>query len=112
MTANLVQKQEEQERMQEIANELAERALRGKLSAHWWLPLDEISYLTIFDEMDLLNGGSIPYGSRRRDANHSVSVNLTRMREITEVLAKLFGLTLPIPEKTAQKGKSAPCPEK
>jgi hypothetical protein len=63
--AALVQEPEKQDRMREIANELAKKTLRGELSAHWWLPPDEISYLSAFDEMDLLNDDSIPYGSRR-----------------------------------------------
>jgi hypothetical protein len=49
--AKLVQEQEKQERMREIANELAARTRRGKLSAQRRLPLDEITYLTIFDEI-------------------------------------------------------------
>lgn len=55
------------ERMQEIANELAKETLRGELSAHWWLPLDEISYISDFGAMeDMLNGHSLEDGSPRR----------------------------------------------
>ncbi|WP_040442409.1 recombinase family protein [Ktedonobacter racemifer] len=61
--ANLVDEPEQKERMQEIANELAKSTLRGELSAHWWLPLDEISYLDI-DE-GYFNGDSNPDGSHR-----------------------------------------------
>jgi hypothetical protein len=49
--------------MREIADELARGTLRGELSAHWWLPLDEISYLSVLDEMDYLNGESMKDGS-------------------------------------------------
>lgn len=62
--AGLVQEPNEKERVQEIANELARKTLRGELSTHWWLPLDEISYLGVFDGTDdYLNDGSIPDGS-------------------------------------------------
>ncbi len=62
--AGLVQEQEKKERMQEIANILAKQTFRGKLSVHWWLPLDEISYLGDLDETAYLNGGSIQDGLR------------------------------------------------
>ena len=42
--ANLVTDPEQQERAREVANSLAKRTARGGLSAHWWLPLDLISY--------------------------------------------------------------------
>jgi DNA invertase Pin-like site-specific DNA recombinase/predicted nucleic acid-binding OB-fold protein len=65
--ARLVQEPDEKERMQEIANELAKETLRGELSAHWWLPLDEISYISDSDDMeDFLNGGSIQDGLLHR----------------------------------------------
>jgi hypothetical protein len=64
--ASLVKKPDEQKRMQGMANELAKATMRGELSAHWWLPLDEISYLSDFDDMDYLNGGSIQDGSHHR----------------------------------------------
>lgn len=40
----LVDVQDQQERMQHIVNDLARRTMRGGLSAHWWLPLHQISY--------------------------------------------------------------------
>jgi hypothetical protein len=62
--AGLVQEPDEKERLQEIASELAKETLRGELSAHWWLPLDEISYINDFADMEnYLNGGSISDGS-------------------------------------------------
>jgi hypothetical protein len=42
--ANLVTVPEQQERAREVANNLAKKTARGGLSAHWWLPLDLISY--------------------------------------------------------------------
>ena len=73
--AGLVQEQEAKERMQEIANALAKGMLRGELSAHWWLSLDEISYIGDFDgpdkgmdnstrdSRDYLHGESVTDGS-------------------------------------------------
>jgi len=62
--ANLTDKPDEKERLQEIANELARRTLSGGLSAHWLLPLDDISYVSDFDAMDdMFNGYSLEDGS-------------------------------------------------
>ena len=62
--AGLVQDADQKERMQEIANELAVGTLRGELSAHWSLPLDEISYITLLeDQNDVINGDSITNAS-------------------------------------------------
>jgi hypothetical protein len=61
--AGLVDASDEKERMREIAKALAARTLRGELSAHWWLPLDEISYIGVFDDRDsMLNGYSLEDG--------------------------------------------------
>jgi len=40
----LVQGEEEKERIRYIVNRLAQQTLRGRVSAHWFLPLDSISY--------------------------------------------------------------------
>ena len=76
--AALVQEPEKKERMREIANELARGTLRGELSAHWWLPLDEISYISDFEGIeDVLNGEGMedglnhPAESLRRSASDS-----------------------------------------
>ncbi|HEX6552130.1 MAG TPA: hypothetical protein VF026_05155 [Ktedonobacteraceae bacterium] len=62
--AALVQEPDQKERMQEIANALARETLRGGLSAHWWLPLDEISYVSDFDDIEsMLNGRPLEGGS-------------------------------------------------
>jgi hypothetical protein len=42
--AQLVQTEEEKNRIRQIANELAKETMRGNLAAYWWLPLDSISY--------------------------------------------------------------------
>jgi len=76
--ADLVREPNEKERLQEIANALAKGTLRGELSAHWWLPLDEISYVSDFDDVDdYLNGDSTqdalphPNESPPHSASHS-----------------------------------------
>lgn len=40
----LVQTEEEKNRMRQIVNELAKKTLRGNLTAYWWLPLDSVSF--------------------------------------------------------------------
>jgi hypothetical protein len=35
---------QQQDRLRHVANALARRTVRGALSAHWWLPLDAVSY--------------------------------------------------------------------
>jgi hypothetical protein len=40
----LVQEEEEKERIRYIVNRLAQQTMRGSVSAHWFLPLDSISY--------------------------------------------------------------------
>ncbi len=42
--AQLVEGEEEKERVLRITNELAKQTLRGNLSAHWWLPLENVGY--------------------------------------------------------------------
>jgi hypothetical protein len=74
--AGLVQEPEKKERMQEIANALARETLRGELSAHWWLPLDEISYISDFEGIEgVLNGEGMEDGLNHPDESppHSAS---------------------------------------
>jgi hypothetical protein len=40
----LMQGEEEKQRMCYIVNRLAQQTMRGSSSAHWFLPLDSISY--------------------------------------------------------------------
>lgn len=42
--AALVHDPAHQDRLRYVANDLARHTMRGELSAHWWLPLDAISY--------------------------------------------------------------------
>lgn len=46
VVASLVQEPHEQELMRTVANELARKTMRGGLSAHWWLPLHQVSLAT------------------------------------------------------------------
>lgn len=68
--AALVHDPEHQDRLRYVANDLARRTMRGGLSAHWWLPLDAISYgrniqaPSTLDEA-LLYVSAPTYGSRR-----------------------------------------------
>jgi hypothetical protein len=64
--AALVKNTYEQERLQEVANALSEETKRGQVSAHWWLPLDEISYLADFEDGDYYDNGGINDNSHRR----------------------------------------------
>jgi hypothetical protein len=61
---------EQQERVRQVANDLAKRTVRGSLSAHWWLPLEVIRYAGSPDAADapdaaLLYVNAVAYGSRR-----------------------------------------------
>ena len=65
----LGQSMEQKERLCQIANELAERTMRGGLSTHWWLPLAGISYAGAgnneaceVDDVDLFNLSVFPCG--------------------------------------------------
>jgi hypothetical protein len=42
--SSLVNDPQQQERLREATNMLAQQTARGGLSAHWWFPLDAISY--------------------------------------------------------------------
>jgi hypothetical protein len=52
--SRLVKSEQEKERIREIANSLARNTKRGNLSAHWWLPIKQISY-TSLDESEGAN---------------------------------------------------------
>jgi hypothetical protein len=72
--ANLGASRKEKERLCQIANELAQQTKRGRLSAHWWLPLEGVSYAGIsIDEaseannVDLFNLSAFPYGAPHQD---------------------------------------------
>src|SRR5260370_3535544 len=66
----LVQGEEEKERIRFVANKLAQQTMRGGLSAYWWLPLDGIGYSCVSDDgttevnsVDLFNLSGLPYGA-------------------------------------------------
>ncbi len=73
--------------------------MRGSTSAHWFLPLDSISYeglgAALEDDAEKLYVSAAAFLSRHRTVTYGATVNLTRLREITQDLAELFGLTLP-----------------
>lgn len=65
--AQLGQGPKERERLYQIANELAERTMRGGLSAYWWPPLEGIGYSGTGDDAacevvdaDLFNLSAFP----------------------------------------------------
>ncbi len=64
----LVQGEEEKERIRHIVNRLAQQTMRGGLSAYWWLPLDSISYTgldaALEDEAEKLYVSAFPCESR------------------------------------------------
>ena len=75
----------------EIANGLAMKTLQGELSAHWWLPLEPISYVGDFDAMgDMLNGSSLEGGLYHPTDVNCFTVELAALRTMTQELASLF----------------------
>ena len=67
----LVQGEEEKERIRYIVNRLAQQTMRGSVSAHWFLPLDSISYAgldgALGDEAEKLYVSAFPCGVPHRD---------------------------------------------
>jgi hypothetical protein len=74
--ANLVTDPQQRERAREVANSLARMTARGGLSAHWWLPLDLISYsgpAAIQEDTDALFSETLlpaPQGTDSGDMAH------------------------------------------
>jgi hypothetical protein len=67
-----VESDEEKARVCQVANELAKRTMRGSLSAHWWLPLDMVSYtganeVSEAKDEELLNVSAFPCAKHHRD---------------------------------------------
>jgi hypothetical protein len=97
----LVQGEEEKERIRYIVNRLAQQTMRGSVSAHWWLPLDSISYTgldaALGDEAEKLYVSAFPYGVPHPKGANYLTVELAVLKEMTRELADLFGLMLPIP---------------
>ena len=68
----LVDDPEQQAQIHQVVNTLATQTVRGSLSAHWWLPLDKISYTASIESQDaapppLLYVSALAYGSLHRD---------------------------------------------
>ncbi len=59
----LVEGEEEKARVSEVVNDLAKRTMRGSLNAHWWLPLDTVSYVSLNeasqDNAEMLNVNAV-----------------------------------------------------
>jgi hypothetical protein len=68
--AQLVDDPVQQDRLRELVDSLARQTVSGGLSAHWWLPLDSVSYAGNPDTNGapaLLYPSDFAYGSHRRD---------------------------------------------
>jgi len=67
----LVQGEEEKERIRYIVNRLAQQTMRGSVSAYWFLPLDSISYAgldgALEDDAEKLYVSVFPYGALHQD---------------------------------------------
>jgi hypothetical protein len=48
----LMQGEEQKQRIRYIVNTLAQQTMRGSASAHWFLPLDSISYAGLGEALD------------------------------------------------------------
>ncbi len=72
------------------------------LSGRKWnfsiMSIDEASQANV----EMLNVNAVAYGLPHRSVSYGATVNLTRMREITQDLAALFGLALPVPPRKAE----------
>jgi hypothetical protein len=96
----LVQGEEEKERVRFLVNELAQQTMRGRMSAHWFLPLDRISLARIDavldDSAEKLYVSAFPYEAPRPSVANYFTVELTELKTMTQELADLFDLTLPV----------------
>jgi hypothetical protein len=96
----LVQGEDERERIRHIVNKLAQQTMRGSVSAHWWLPLDSISYTgldaALGDEAEKLYVSVFPCGAPHPTVANYFTVDLPVLKELSQELAELFGLSLPV----------------
>jgi len=71
------------------------------VSAYWFLPLDNISYArlkaALEDEVEKLNISAAAYESHHPKGANYLTVELSVLKEMSQALADLFGLTLPAP---------------
>ena len=72
--------------------------MRGSASARWFLPLDSISYAgvgaALEDDVEKLYVSAAAFLSRHPSAANYLTVELTVLKEMSQALADLFGLTL------------------
>jgi len=96
----LVQGEEEKERIRYIVNRLAQQTMRGSVSAYWFLPLDSISYAglsaALEDEAEKLYVSAAAYVSHHPAVANYFTVDLAVLKELSQGLAELFGLSLPV----------------
>lgn len=104
----LVQGEEEEERIRYIVNQLAQQTMRENVSARWFPPLDSISYIgldaALEDEVEKLYVSATASLSHRQSFSNYPTVDLSTLKEMTQELAALFGIALPI----SGKGQAAP----
>jgi hypothetical protein len=78
----------------------AQQTMRGNLSAYQWLPLDSVSYAglgaALEDEAEKPYVSAAAYESRHPTGANYFTVELTVLNEMTQALADLLGLTLPV----------------
>ena len=95
-----MQGEEEKQRIRYIVNRLAQQTMRGSASAHWFLPLDSISYAglgaALEDDVAKLYVSEAACVSRRQSFSNYPTVDLPTLKELTEELTRLFGLMLPV----------------
>ena len=96
----LTQGEEQKQKIRYIVNRLAQQTMRGSASAHWFLPLDSISYAglgeALEDDVEKLYVSAVPSLSAHQSFSNYPTVGLAILKELSQELAKLFGLTLPI----------------
>jgi hypothetical protein len=73
------------------------------VSAYWFLPLDSISYAgldrALGDDAERLYVSAAAYESRHPTVANYPTVELATLKDLSQELADLFGLTLPVPFK-------------
>ena len=82
------------------SNQLAKDTLRGSVSAYWWLPLDSISFRdlvnVLIDVAEKPYVNAVAYELPHQSFLNYLTVDLAELKAMSEELAKLFGLTLPV----------------
>jgi hypothetical protein len=74
--------------------------MRGKLSAYCWLPLDRVIYTgmdaALEDGVEKLYVSAAAFLSRHPSVANYFTVELAALKELSQELAELFNLTLPV----------------